>query len=83
MMEAIRQGYAVGSPKMSVAPLGGLVTPDTILRWCRKLMANKYDGTARRGEGDPAPPLRCNAWSFVRHREPDLGTPGSAAATPR
>jgi hypothetical protein len=43
--------------------LGGLVTPDTILRWYRELIANKYDGTARREAGDPARPLRCNAWS--------------------
>jgi hypothetical protein len=27
--------------------LGGLVTPDTIVRWYRELIANKYDGTAR------------------------------------
>lgn len=26
--------------------LGGLVTPDTILRWYRELIAKKYDGTA-------------------------------------
>ena len=31
--------------------LGGLVTPDTILRWYRELIAKKYDGTARRGCG--------------------------------
>jgi hypothetical protein len=26
--------------------LGGFVTPDTILRWYRELIAKKYDGTA-------------------------------------
>jgi putative transposase len=31
--------------------LTGLVTPDTILRWYRELIAKKYDGTARRGCG--------------------------------
>ena len=29
--------------------LAGLVTPDTILRWYRELIATKYDGTAQRG----------------------------------
>lgn len=28
-----------------------LVTPDTILRWYRKLIAKKYDGSAQRGPG--------------------------------
>jgi putative transposase len=29
------------------------VTPDTILRWHRQLVANKYDGSKRRGPGRP------------------------------
>jgi putative transposase len=33
--------------------LAGLVTPDTILRWYRELIAAKYDGTARREAGRP------------------------------
>ena len=33
--------------------LAGLVTPETILRWYRELIAKKYDGTARRGPGRP------------------------------
>jgi len=31
--------------------LTGLVTPDTILRWYRELIATKHDGTVRRGAG--------------------------------
>jgi hypothetical protein len=31
--------------------LAGLVTPDTILRWYRELVAKKYDGTSRRRTG--------------------------------
>ena len=40
--------------------IAGLVTPDTILRWYRELIAARYDGTARRGAGRPgtASPLR-------------------------
>ena len=34
--------------------LAGLVTPDTILRWYRELIARKYDGSSRRGTGRPA-----------------------------
>ena len=30
-----------------------IVTPDTILRWHRKLIAEKYDGSANRGSGRP------------------------------
>ncbi len=30
-----------------------IVTPDTILRWHRKLVAKKYDGSANRGAGRP------------------------------
>jgi transposase InsO family protein len=34
--------------------VAALVTPETILRWYRELIARKYDGTARRGAGRPA-----------------------------
>jgi len=30
-----------------------IVTPDTLLRWYRELVARKYDGSARRGPGRP------------------------------
>ena len=30
-----------------------LVTPETLLRWYRKLIARKYDGSAKRGSGRP------------------------------
>ena len=31
----------------------GLVTPDTLLRWYKKLIAEKYDGSQHRGPGRP------------------------------
>jgi len=37
-----------------LADLATLVTPDTLLRWHRKLIAIKYDGSARRGPGRPS-----------------------------
>jgi hypothetical protein len=30
-----------------------IVTPETLLRWHRKLIANKYDGSQQRGPGRP------------------------------
>lgn len=30
-----------------------IMTPDTLLRWHRKLIAEKYDGSAKRGPGRP------------------------------
>ena len=33
--------------------LGTLVTPDTLLRWHRRLIARKYDGSKNRGPGRP------------------------------
>jgi transposase InsO family protein len=37
--------------RRALEQLSGLVTPDTILRWYRELIAKKYDGTGRRGGG--------------------------------
>ena len=33
--------------------VAGIVTPDTILRWYRRLVARKYDGSRKRGLGRP------------------------------
>ena len=33
--------------------IAGIVTPDTLLGWYRKLVAAKYDGSERRGPGRP------------------------------
>ena len=46
------KGRVVGRRRLD--ELAGLVTPDTILRWYRDLIAKKYDGSARRGRGRPA-----------------------------
>ena len=45
------KGRELGSKTLK--DLGCIVTPDTILRWYRKLIAKKYDGTLRRGPGRP------------------------------
>ncbi len=36
--------------------VAGIVTPDTILRWYRNLIAQKYDGSTRRRRGGPITP---------------------------
>ncbi len=38
----------------ALSGVAGIVTPDTILRWYRRLIAKKYDGSAHRGR-DSAP----------------------------
>jgi len=37
-----------------LAEMATIVTPQTLLGWHRKLIANKYDGSARRSPGRPA-----------------------------
>ena len=54
--DAQRRRLAVRGRALSRKLLGsvaGIVTPDTILRWYRELIAKKYDGTAKRGPGRP------------------------------
>ena len=41
------KGKALG--RKLLMDVAGIVTPDTILRWYRALIAKKYDGSARRG----------------------------------
>ena len=41
--------------RKALSEIGSIVTPDTILRWYRRLVARKYDGSKKRGPG-PAPP---------------------------
>ena len=43
------KGRALG--RRVLDQLAGLVTPDTILRWYRELIARNYDGSSRRGHG--------------------------------
>ena len=56
-----------------------IVTPDTILRWYRRLIAQKYDGSARRSRGRPMAPREVAAlvvrmavenprWGYTRIR---------------
>src|ERR1700719_3635660 len=44
---------AKGLGRRLLAEGATIVTPETLLAWHRKLIANKYDGTAQRGPGHP------------------------------
>jgi len=44
---------AKGLGRRVLSQLATIVTPETLLAWHRKLIARKYDGSARRGPGRP------------------------------
>ena len=51
-----RRRLAVRAKALGRAGLNGIaciVTPDTLMRWYRNLVAKKYDGSAARGPGRP------------------------------
>jgi putative transposase len=73
-----RKGKLVG--RRGLRELGCIVTPETILRWYRQLVAAKYDGSKRRGPGRPptADELRAlvvsmaienPSWGYTRLRD--------------
>ena len=46
-----RQGQRLG--RRILEEVAGLVTPDTLMAWHRRLIAQKYDGSGSRGPGRP------------------------------
>lgn len=46
-----RVAHPIGRRRLRA--LGTIVTPDTLLRWYRELVARKYDGSKKRGPGRP------------------------------
>lgn len=72
------KGRAIG--RKALLKLGCIVTPDTILRWYRDLIAKKYDGSKQRRPGRPrkASELRAlvvrmarenTTWGYTRIRD--------------
>ena len=45
---------AKGLGRKILAELAGIVTPETLLAWHRKLISEKYDGSGKRGVGRPS-----------------------------
>ena len=56
---------AFGIPRKVLLDLGAIVTPDTLLRWHRKLIARKFDFSHQRKPGRP-PTMRIIAELIVR-----------------
>ena len=59
LTDAQRRRLAVRGQRLGrriLSQVAGIVTPDTILRWYRRLIAQKYDGSARRRRGRPMTP---------------------------
>lgn len=75
-----RRSLAVKARQLGRKVLGEtatIVMPETLLGWHRKLIANKYDGSARRSPGRPATEKKIEelvvrlatenrSWSYVR-----------------
>ena len=56
LTDAQRRRLAVRGQKLGrqvLTQIAGIVTPDTILRWYRQLIAKKYDGSGHRRRGRP------------------------------
>ncbi len=59
LTDAQRRRLAVRGQQLgrrALTQVAGIVTPDTILRWYRRLIARKYDGSPRRSRGRPMTP---------------------------
>lgn len=72
------RGKAIG--RKALKDVACIVTPDTILRWYRRLIARKYDGSKRRGPGRPRTAediselvvrmaTECPTWGYTRIRD--------------
>ena len=83
LTDAQRRRLAVRGQKLGrriLSQVAGIVTPDTILRWYRRLIAQQYDGSARRRRGRPMNPGRWPNSSYGwRGRIRRGATRGSAA----
>ncbi len=72
------KGKALGRRRLG--DIAGIVTPDTILRWYRRLVAQKYAGSTKRGPGHPSTNRTLpRSWSAWRTRTRPGATRESAA----
>jgi hypothetical protein len=53
---------AKGLGRKLLAEVATIVTPETLLRWHRQLIAQKYDGSGKRGPVVPAKRVRSKRW---------------------
>lgn len=72
LTEAQRRRLAERARKLGrrkLLEIGTLVTPDTLLRWYRELIAKKYDGSKKRGPGRPRTPAEIEQLILVMARD--------------
>jgi putative transposase len=85
-VDAQRRRLAVRGKRLgrrALMQVAGIVTPDTILRWYRKLIAEKYDGSPRRRRGRPTMRREIAAsWCRWRARIPSGAIRGSKVRWP-
>jgi hypothetical protein len=55
---------AKGLGRKLLAEVATIVTPETLLRWYQRLIAQKYDGSGKRGAGRPRTDAEIRSWSF-------------------
>ena len=79
--------------RKTLEQFAGIVTPDTLLRWFRTLVARKYDGSAKRGPGRPRKRDRIadlvvkiadanQSWGYTRIRGARPGMPCAISGSP-
>ena len=59
-----------------LAQIATIVTPETLLAWRRKLIAQKYDGSANRDPGRPRTLSRFPIWSSLWRKRSGRGVIG-------
>jgi putative transposase len=73
---------AKGLGRKVLMEIATLVTPTTLLGWHRKLIAQKYDGSARRKPGRPLRRRTWRPWCFAcGRRESRLASPQDSGCT--
>ena len=86
LTDAQRRRLAIRGQKLGrrvLSRVAGIVTPDTILRWYRRLIAQKYDGSARRRRGRPLTPQAIGELVVrMAIENPRGATPASGARWP-
>jgi hypothetical protein len=64
--------------RKGLAEVASIVTPETLLAWHRKLIAQKYDGTAHRSPVGHVPLTRLRLWWCEWHKRTGIGAIGES-----
>src|SRR6266496_6490486 len=69
---------AKGLGRKLLMEVATIVSPETLLAWHRKLIANKYDGTAQRGPGRPRKAVESRRWWSDWQKRTGIGVIGGS-----